>query len=145
MSIEIKVVSSEVQNYIDTPYIQGEISIGNNFSAPLKVAVNLWSEKIYKKHWKQAIERIKTHDTSCLVTSIHNPIRSAPMLVRWAMYKHGEKVHIYLDVIVRQDYQETIGDQLVTPENCYDFIDPEPDLEPEDVRETMWIVDLESL
>lgn len=122
MSLEIEIVSSQVQNYIDTPYVVAKIDILKKFTTELNVAVNFWSEEVYQKHWKDAIDRIKKHDSACLVTSVHSPILSSPFIFWWALYKNKDEVHIYPEIIQGDDYKQTIGDELFSPENCHDFI-----------------------
>lgn len=55
--------------------------------------LNWWTIKEYEKQWKEGLERIKSHDKSCLVVSIYDPIQE-PQVEWWILYKEGNKIFV---------------------------------------------------
>lgn len=153
MNVKIKADLYSVETYYGISYAFGTISIGDDFSETITMALNFWSIKDYQRQWKEGLERIKTHDRSCLVASVQNPITSNPLINRWTLYKEGSKVFIYNELIVYDDYPKWIGSKIFTPDNCYEFIksrlyeDPDyiedDDEDDRDYQVSEWVVELE--
>lgn len=102
--------------------VLGKIYIGD-FKETIYIPLDYWSLDDYKRQWKEGLERIKTHDTSCLVATIHDPgIR--PYINWWLLYKVGDKVYIQNKLYLSDIYKRQIGDKLFTIDNCYEFITP---------------------
>lgn len=125
LKIEITPNSYEVDEEDGNfPFCWGKIYIGDNFWESITPALNDWSIEDYERQWKEGLERIKTHDTSCLVSSIQNPHTSNPFLDWWVLYKVGNKIFIRNQLIVAENYENLIGDNVFSPESCYKFIRP---------------------
>lgn len=71
---------------------EGKISI-NNHVEKFTMSLDSWSIDDYKKQWKQGIKKIKTNDTSCLVTNV-STLQTNPLISYWALYKVDSKIYI---------------------------------------------------
>jgi len=120
-SIEIAVTSKRIGLHGCRGY-KGSISIGD-MRESIYCPVTTWSIREYKKQWDTAIDRLKTHTTSCLITGfiIKN---GKPELEWWPMYKVENKIYIQNQWLWGENYEERIGGKPFTIETCYDFIPP---------------------
>ncbi|MCL4380208.1 hypothetical protein M1466_01795 [Candidatus Dependentiae bacterium] len=111
-----------------------------------ETVIDLWTPAMYEQQWREGIERIKTHDTSCLMLDVKKRY-----LDYWMLYKIGDKIHIqehYLFDVPNQNamiYTERVGNSIVTPQNCYQFCAPPEDRysnEPDEygLRASEWVV-----
>lgn len=142
MNIKVH-ITDKYEKIIDgVPSYTGSINIGS-FSETIVIPVDLWTKEDYEKQWKEGLERIKTHDVSCLVTFIYNP-QVKPLLEWWILYKVNGFVCIqnvmYSDFV----YNAEIGNQPFTPESCYNFIPPRVTEFEDGSRPSEWCVPLES-
>lgn len=96
-AIDIRLVSDKRIYHNKIPYYKGQITIGS-YSESFEISVKYWSREDYQRQWKEGLERIKTHDTSMLVTNVRNPERiptlESPAFERWALYKVNEKIFV---------------------------------------------------
>ena len=99
---------------------RGEITLGD-FKEKFIMRVDYWTIKDYKRQWKEGLERILTHNRSCLVTDVQNP-RYGPLVEMWGLYKKGNMIYIRNYLFCGDIYKKRIGDKPFTPETCYDFI-----------------------
>lgn len=120
MSISIKVTNKRAEKWEGIYCVDGIIKF-NNFEESLIIPVNWWTMEDYERQWKEGLERIKTHDTSCLVVEVfftnYNPV-----ITWWLLYKEGDKIFIRNNLIAANLYRQRIGNNSFTPENCYEFI-----------------------
>ena len=98
----------------------GELIFGE-YERRIRIPLEYWTLPDYKKQWHDGIERIKAHGNSCLVTACEDK-KTGPLLSCWLFYKKSNKVLIQHHLFVDESYEEYIGDNLITLENCYDFI-----------------------
>lgn len=87
---------------------RGQISIGD-FKENFYMATDNWSITDYQKQWKEGLERIKTHDSSCLVVDFEGPIDN-PWVELWALYKEGETIFIHNRCLFYEAFQEVSKD-----------------------------------
>ena len=99
---------------------EGEITV-NNYTKKMSIPVAYWTLSEYKKQWFNGIERIKTHDTSCLVFAAEDE-NTGPVVYWFLLYKKNGKILMQIHLFVDESYEEYIGNNLITLENCYDFI-----------------------
>lgn len=75
-SFNIEVISKKPETINGKKYYRGKITIGD-FWESIFMSFDNWTIEEYKQQWKDGLERIKTHDTSCLVVcfagSLENP------------------------------------------------------------------------
>lgn len=99
----------------------GQIKIGN-FVERFFMALDKWSVEDYKKQWYEGLERIKTHNISCLVADI--TIFKRDLLVNvWILYKIDSIItlqnHILNGEIIKQRSQ---GLPPFNDQTCYLYI-----------------------
>lgn len=155
MNLSITCNQYSIENNYGIHYASGTISIGDDFSETITMALNFWSVKDYERQWKEGLSRIKSHDSSCLVASIQSPILSNPLINWWTLYREDKKVFIYNELITKEDYLECVGTKLFSPDSCYNFIGPQHpednyEYESEEEREedlkyqeSVWVVELD--
>ncbi|MCL4380173.1 hypothetical protein M1466_01610 [Candidatus Dependentiae bacterium] len=76
-----------------------------------------WTQEMYQQQWREGLERIKTHDSSCLVAYIDNNC-----ITTWALYKIGNRIHIQERILMAEVNPLAIDYTLITPANCYDYL-----------------------
>ncbi|MBA3954708.1 hypothetical protein H0X48_05315 [Candidatus Dependentiae bacterium] len=137
MDIHIEIISQKIVIVDEIPCAKGKITIGD-FEKRFNIALEYWSIDDYKRQWKEGLERIKTHDKSCLVYYVQDPSK-LPYIGWWRMYKIDNKVYVRNSIIFTHLYKNKIGDKRFTPETCYDFIS---DRNPKE-KVSEWIVELD--
>lgn len=102
---------------------EGKITIGD-YSEIFDMPLNMWTVEDYIRQWKEGIERIKTHDTSCLVTSIRMLETGLPCMVLWKLYKVGQDIFMTYQLLGGEVFERVKGGPkpyyLAT---CYQLID----------------------
>ena len=101
--------------------LKGAEDDGSDLCESIDMAIQYWTEETYEKQWQIGLERIKTRDTSCLIASIQDP-KKGPFINCWVLYKIGDKIHIRNSMFFNEVYEKAVGKNILTPENCYDFI-----------------------
>lgn len=101
----------------------GQITIGT-FKEKFVMPLDYWTLNDYKRQWQEGLERIRSHDNSCLVATVQDPNRF-PLIDMWVIYKIKDKLFIQNHMLCNDVYKEVIGDNVFTPENCYNFILPQ--------------------
>lgn len=141
-NISIKVIDHKPRLIKKIPYVVSKITIGN-FDETFDMAIKWWTIEDYENQWRVGLERLKSHDKSCLVTEAFN-LDASPLINWWLIYKKNNKLYIYNHMLFQEYYIEVIGDKEFTPQTCYNFIDPEPLVVFEDgSRAAEWIVPYE--
>ena len=101
----------------------GEITMGD-YKETFVMPLNSWTIEDYKQQWKEGLERIKTHDRSCLVNLIQN-MDANPMVEMWVLFKVDDIVYIGQRLLNRQlagEFNYPIKFTNFNKENCYQFI-----------------------
>jgi hypothetical protein len=142
VKIKIKMIPNSIVQENTFTYCLGEIFIGDDFWETIAPALDYWTIADYKRQWQEGLERIKTHDTSCLVASVQNPYL-APLINWWPLYKKGDKIFIQNELIVSEDYKKYIGDNIFSPETCYNFIQPFITQDDDGTLFSTWEVDVD--
>jgi len=111
------------------PSCRGEIQIGD-FKEGFTMPLDAWTIEDYEQQWKKGLERIKTHETSCLVAKAQNPAGrvpgSKPLVELWVLYKVGKVIYIQNNLLIA----ETLNDldlsykdlSQFNKETCYQYI-----------------------
>ena len=102
----------------------GQITIGK-FKETFGMPLNSWSLKDYQQQWKEGLERMKTHDVSCLVVSIENLASGYPTIELWTLHRQGDSIFFHNQLL----FDETTGHFPMklsdfNSSNCYEFINP---------------------
>ncbi len=70
-----------------------------------------WSADDYKRHWKQAIERIlHSSDVSCLITSMIDPT-TGNHIFWWPMYRENDTVFIQNHILFFDQLQSPFDER----------------------------------
>jgi len=102
--------------------VQGLLEI-DDFRELLYMPLDLWSAQDYERQWQEGWERLRTHDKSCFVVTIHDP-KISPFVEWWLLYKENNKVYVQNQMIFGEIYKNQIGDKDFNINSCYDFIPP---------------------
>lgn len=110
---------------------------GDDFSESNQLALGFWTIAMYEQQWREGLERIQTHDTSCLIVSIQDP-EEFPFINSWILHKIGRKIHIQNRLFFDKTYQAVIGNKLIVPSHCYDIL-----IQPREITDVSeWVVAL---
>ena len=110
----IEVISKKSEKIDGVLSHTGKITIGDlqeNFVMPL----NYWTIDTYQQQWKDAIQRIKTHDYSCFVVSVRDWDGDLEIEI-WSMYKEGDMVFFHNEFLDAEDSNFNL-------KTCYNFGD----------------------
>jgi hypothetical protein len=105
----------------------GVLSIGH-VEIGVRIFLHHWDLQDYLHQWKKGVERIKTHDTSCLITGFEEAKmidgeRCPPRLSWIVLYKKDDKVIVQELSFYEEEYDEYIGtDVIIDQYNCYNYI-----------------------
>ena len=139
--IAVIVTDDRARDVYDRECIIGKIKVGA-YSQKINIPIDFWSMSTYKLHWKNAIDRIESHNSSCIVTRVMNV--PYPLLEWWLLYKKDGKIIAHNDFIFSCDYTEKFGTTFITPDNCYELM-PTYQEHMEEHRMEEWIIDLDDL
>ncbi len=98
-----------------------QLFIGNDFYETFEIEDCCWTVEEYMIQWEQGLQRLLTHDTSCLVTSASD-YDCGHFINWWLLRKKDGMVYAYNQILISDIYDEVIGAKQFTIENCYDFI-----------------------
>lgn len=120
---KIKVISKKPKKVYGLFSYRGKITIGN-FSEKFVMPINDWSLNKYKQQWEEGFERLKTHESSCFVTTVQN-FTTDPLIEIWAAYKDkNEKKLFFHNILLTKETMENDPFKLseFNLETCYQFI-----------------------
>ena len=140
-SLMIHVLDPNIITSYDMPCCIGEIQIGD-FKETFEMPLVYWKIEDYQKQWQEGIERIKTHDQSCLVAELQDP-NQEPRAILWVLYKEGDKVYIRNRLLHGKLFSDMLKNEVFTVDTCYDFIKPRVVTPGSTVSE--WVIDLNDL
>src|SRR3989344_8136127 len=103
MILGIKITDNKPKIIDKQPCYLGKIII-KDFWEILEIPVDYWTLDDYKRQWKEGIERLKTHDRSCLVASVQDPTK-APLINWWPLYKVDTSIYIYNHLLIGKSYK----------------------------------------
>jgi len=138
----IKFIKSKPKIIKKGSFLLGEITIDDFYEA-FHAPLTWWKKEDYESQWCTGIERLKNYDKSCLVTKFCNP-DGLGLIDWWLLYKDSGMIYIRNQIIFPEFYEEVIGKNKFTPQNCYDFIQPKGPRELEDGRKlSEWVIPYE--
>ena len=124
----------------------GRITIGD-FTETFIMSLDSWTIEDYRQQWKEAIERIKTHDASCLVTTAQN-ISTYPFIMLWLLYKVENKIFLQ-NQLINTEILEELNLPFKLSEfnikNCYNLITPREILSEDGETYSEWSVMLDEI
>lgn len=124
-NFKIEVISKKPKKICGLLSHTGQITI-NDFQEKFTMPLIDWTVEDYQKQWEEGLERIKTHNQSCLVATVQN-LKFNPHILLWTMYKEGNKIFFHNQLLI-----STIVEELQLPitlasfnsQNCCQFINP---------------------
>jgi hypothetical protein len=122
MNFSIRITNSKPKKIWGQSSLEGQIQFGD-YSEGFDLPLVWWTREDYERQWKNALERFKTEDTTCFVTSIQDP-RVKPFIDWWILYKVKSKVYIQNCIVLAEIYRESIGIKPFTVDTCYNYIPP---------------------
>ncbi len=112
----------------------------NDYVDEIDTPIDDWSIDMYKQQWKKGIERIKSYDSSCIITRIDQRDKY-PMMEWWLLYKKDNKIYMYHDYLLEDEFNELGIHHKLTPQNCYASI-PSHTKQKEKYRIQEWVADI---
>jgi hypothetical protein len=132
-NFNIEVVSKKPKKINKELVYIGRITIGDfqeNFHMPL----DSWTVEEYKQQWKEGLERIKTHDSSCLIVTISR-LKTNPFIIVWLLYKVNNIIFIQNQLLVSEILKEIAIDlPPYDAKTCYQYVTPRETISEEDGR-----------
>jgi hypothetical protein len=125
--LQLRMFHLERRRAADFFCYDGVLSIGQ-VEIGVRIFLHHWDLQDYLNQWKEGVERIKTHDTSCLITGFEKATiidgeRYSPRLSWIVLYKKGNKVIAQKLSFFENVYDEYIGtDVIIDQNNCYNYI-----------------------
>jgi CdiI N-terminal domain len=117
----------------------GVIQIGS-FQERFIASLMYWGADDYKRHWKQAIERVlHSSDVSCLITSMVDPA-TATFIFWWPMYRVNENVFIQHQILFFDQLQSPFDER--TP---FSFVSKRQTINEDGERISEWSVRINEL
>lgn len=95
----------------------------DDFKETIFVYLDPWTKEDYEKQWREGLERLKTHDTSCLITCVSDP-KSSAVVGWWTLHRVGNTVFIQNGYLSKVNYKKIVGKSAFTLETCYNFVTP---------------------
>ena len=114
-----KIVDKNIFEFCGMQCCQGEIQI-KKFKETFNMPLYFWNMEDYQKQWEEGIERLKTHERSCLVVAMQDP-NTAPWANLWVLYKEGDKVYIHNNLLFGERFTKMLKKQPFNLKTCYDF------------------------
>jgi len=102
---------------------EGYITI-KDFKERFLTSIAGWGIEEYEYQWKMGIERIKTHNYSCLVTNA-NSLHVNPYIDMWQMYKENNIIYInnrLITLSIAKELKLNLNLSEFNASNCYDYI-----------------------
>lgn len=142
MNLNIEVINSIPQMIYGIPSLEGEITIGN-FKESFHMPLDCWAMNDYQRQWREGLERIKTHNQSCLVANVQG-LPLTPYINWWILYKdkRENKLFVQNHILVEEIYTSQVGNKSFTIENCYNYIQPREIIDEEGNKISEWSIDL---
>jgi hypothetical protein len=101
----------------------GQITIGD-FVEKFIMSLDEWSVDDYNKQWKEGLERIKTHDASCLIADI-TTLKTNPRVNIWILYKSDKSI-FFQNHMLGGEIMKDLSSNLppYSAKTCYLYIPP---------------------
>ncbi len=90
--LKIEVLPDKIVYWKGFGVATGKITIGD-FSESFNMCLDTWSLDDYKQQWVEAIERLKTHDTSCFINTFSDKERHLYYQI-YHLYRFGNEIFV---------------------------------------------------
>jgi hypothetical protein len=141
----IEVISQKPETMYGILSHIGQITI-DKFKETFIMPLSTWTLEEYQAQWHNAIERIKNHDTSCLVVSISGIKNENPSVTLWTLYKVGETIFIHNNLLINDTVAHmTVKLSDFNSKTCYQFINPRVTIDEDGEEISEWSIPLSEL
>jgi hypothetical protein len=108
--------------------------------------LNSWTIEEYKQQWKEGLERIKTHDSSCLIVTMSG-LNKSPWIELWILYKENNTIFIQNQYLFGEVFQErAIGLPPYDAKTCYLYVPPRETISEDNGRKiSEWKIDISDI
>lgn len=120
---KVEIISKKPKKINNLLCFVGSITI-DDFTERFNMPLNSWPIEWYLQQWREGLQRIETHDTSCLVATVQN-LNTDPFVVMWVLYKKNNTVYIQNNLLINSIVNELKLPHLLhdfNPTTCYQFI-----------------------
>ncbi len=100
---KIEVVSKKPKKIAGELCEWGQITIGD-YKEKFIMSLDSWTIQEYKQQWKEGIDRLKTHNVSCLIADI-STLETNPRMSLWALYKVRNMVYVQIHILGGQTFK----------------------------------------
>ncbi|HEV2916114.1 MAG TPA: hypothetical protein VGW78_00040 [Candidatus Babeliales bacterium] len=120
MNIKIEITGKRplIRNKIKS--YRGKIYIGDYWES-IFAALGYWKKRDYERQWKEALERLKTHNSSCLIVSVLNP-NVQKYIEMWMLYRVKNTIYIHNRFFILEYYDRLLKGKTLTLDNWHEFI-----------------------
>ncbi len=120
---KIEVINKKPTTASGILWHEGKLTVGS-FKEILDMPLDVWTLQDYKQQWKEGLDRLKTHDSSCFVTFIMMTKFRLPCLRLWKLYKVDTTIFVTYQLI-SCILLKTIppGESPCYSKTCYQLID----------------------
>jgi hypothetical protein len=120
-SIEISKVNTEKSG--DVLWAEGKIII-NDYEEDLSIPIQIWNLNDYQQQWREGIERLKTKNSSCLVTAVRMLKTGLPCMEIWKLYRVGDTVFVNHQLLGGDIFKKIKGGRKpYYLKTCYQLVD----------------------
>lgn len=144
-NFNIEVLSKKPEKINKKMAYRGQITIGD-FQETFIMLLDNWSVDEYKQQWREGLERIRTHDSSCLVASFGGS-QENPWIELWTLYKENNNIFIHNQYLFFEIFQErSKGLPPFDAKTCYLYIISPRETVSEDGRKiSEWTIDINDI
>jgi len=142
--LSVKVKDKSIQKIYGLNSCVGEIGIGD-FKESFVMPLNWWTIEDYKKQWQEGVERIKHHNSSCLVTTVQN-LDTAPFVNWWVLYKNKKIIVVYNQILLNKILEKSKSKNKklsnFNTQTCYTYISPKKLFSKPNEKISKWEIEL---
>lgn len=140
-NFNIEVISDKPKRIDNELVYIGKITIGD-FQEKFHMPLDSWTIDEYKQQWKEGLERIKTHDSSCLIVTMSKQ-KTDPFILIWVLYKVNNNIFIQNQLLVNEILKEISTDLPPYDEKtCYQYITPRETISEDGDKISEWQIDI---
>lgn len=123
-SFNIQIISDKPIKQEGELVYRGQITIGD-FKESFIMPLDSWTIEEYKQQWREGLERIKTHNSSCLIATLSGLKRDYPFIILWALYKENDTIFIQNKLLFDEIFEQiSQGLPPFNSKTCYLYLLP---------------------
>ena len=109
--LKIEIVNNKPKKIDGLLRCKGKITIGK-FSEGFYMRLNSWDIEQYKSQWREGLERIKTHKSSCLIADISTWENNGIGMQIYYLYKVDNKILVQYQMYAPSIFEDLLKDPL---------------------------------